>query len=57
MKPIKTVTIEQEAFTAQEWERIDYNCPVCGKIVYEEDNFCRKCGEKLEWEKENRENG
>lgn len=25
-----------------------YQCPICKKIVHDKDNFCSKCGQKLE---------
>lgn len=25
-----------------------YECPVCGKYIYRSDEFCSKCGQRLE---------
>ena len=26
-----------------------YSCPKCGKHINDEDNYCRHCGQRLEW--------
>jgi predicted RNA-binding Zn-ribbon protein involved in translation (DUF1610 family) len=29
-----------------------YSCPKCGKHINDEDNYCRHCGQKLDWSEE-----
>ena len=34
-------------------EFVYYTCPVCGMYLFDEDNFCRDCGQRID--KENTE--
>lgn len=42
--------LEEDGYGA--WGSLYGNCPNCGESVYEEQNYCEKCGQRLNWGKE-----
>jgi predicted RNA-binding Zn-ribbon protein involved in translation (DUF1610 family) len=35
-----------------EYQHPIYSCPKCGKHINDEDNYCRHCGQRLDWSEE-----
>lgn len=47
-KPIQAIKVH--SYYAVDGQHFRYYCPVCHKLLQEEDNFCSICGQRLEKE-------
>ncbi len=57
IEKIKKRTTEVEFLESdEEWETNIYRCKKCGyATIFEENNFCAKCGAEINWEPQRRE--
>ena len=39
--------LEEDGYGA--WGSLYGKCPNCGKSVYDEQNYCENCGQRLDW--------